>query len=410
MIKRASSKVKEIEPLVAYVYQKVAEYERPDDTVTVVGSVGNNLYFPEKTEDGYYLMEIDVLYDRSIPEVVLPIESSPKVTVEFITECPDIIIPFGSCCLEVTKMPDEEFDNDDYYQLFNTKVYSGKTYLHSSGYCYLIPRREDPSILGEIEIAGEQNKSEMLPFFRTCATKLKKETLDGKEYSFRVLVDKVAALKAPWHCTWSDFETRNRKWPDQTSVQKIIRDGCLLVYKPSISVRSIQWKITFSLSEQCLTKQFSHNQRYLFVLIKLVKKRYLDLNLLENGESPIGLTSYHLKSIYLWFCESLDQQLFEDSPGTIFKKFFEVLKACIKQMTCPHYFIPRMNIMSGLGRYFQELTERDQAWISENRNLKASLIEKIDEIINKPIEFLTDEILEVVDEKHILDIQKLPSD
>ena len=55
-----------MEPIVSHVHRKLEKYrkKRKFDTVDIVGSLGNNLYFPEKLPDDSYQLELDILYVR----------------------------------------------------------------------------------------------------------------------------------------------------------------------------------------------------------------------------------------------------------------------------------------------------------------------------------------------------------
>ncbi|CAG2185298.1 unnamed protein product [Mytilus edulis] len=205
LMQKAANKVTEIKPLIDYVHQKVTDYriQRPYDTVTVAGSVGNELYIPEIMPNGSYLVEIDVLYNREMPNVVLPIyippdEAEPEnptvvnVKMDFMEN--EMILPIGACLLEVTSNIDE------------------------------VRKEEDPSILGEIEIE-KMEKAQMLPLYRTCRTNMDTLIVDGRELKYRILVDKVSALKGPSPLKLSNFQDRVRRWPDNGVVKSIVQDA-----------------------------------------------------------------------------------------------------------------------------------------------------------------------------------------
>ncbi|CAC5415975.1 unnamed protein product [Mytilus coruscus] len=280
LMEKAANKVKEIKPVLDYVHRKVADYrkQRPYDTVTVVGSVGNELYFPEVMPDGSYLVEVDVLYNREMPNAALPIysdrdeadvlynreepnfvvptEKQPFITVQmdFMDDKNRLVeLPMGACLVEVTCNIDE-VDKGQRWKFFK-KLWNGKTYLKSLGYTCLIPRQEDPSILGEIEIEPLET-IRMLPLYRTCRTNTETMIVGGRELKFKILVDKVSALKGPWPNKLSGFQSRERKWPETKVVDSIVQDGCLLTHKTSMLVYPLQWKITFALAEQQLTTRF----------------------------------------------------------------------------------------------------------------------------------------------------------
>ncbi|VDI73530.1 Hypothetical predicted protein [Mytilus galloprovincialis] len=417
LMERAANKVKEVAPIIDYVHQKVADYrkQRPYDTVTVVGSVGNELYFPEVMPDGSYLVEVDVLFNRELPDVYLPVYSPPgetRKTPPLVTGKPDYFLddehkvvstlPIGACLIELTSNINE-IDENQRWKFFK-ELWDGKTYLKSLGYICLIPRQEDPSIFGEVEIEP-LDKVKTVLLYRTCRTNMNTVEVDGKAIKLKILVDKVFALKATWPHKLSDFQSREKKWPQKEVVDSIVQDGCLLTHLTSYVAYPLQWKTTFSLAEQQLTTRFSFHQKFLFILLKLVKKKYLDMGVMENGESRVGLTTYHLKTIYLWICETRDPQQFIDYPGTGFLSFLKSLQHCIASTVCPHFFMPTLNVLEGLGHYKKQLTENDEKWTKEH-NIQTILINRIDEIIKAPGQFLTDDLLDVIDEKHIHQLQK----
>ncbi|XP_063404232.1 uncharacterized protein LOC134687705 [Mytilus trossulus] len=433
LMDKAAKKVKEVAPIIDYVHQKVADYrkQRPYDTVTVVGSVGNELYVPEVMPDGSYLIEVDVLYNREMPNAIIPMYMPPddvlytreKPSVVMPTEKPPVItvkidfmndenkivtLPIGACLVEVTGNIDG-VEKGQRWKFFK-ELWNGKTYLKSLGYTCLIPRQEDPSILGEIEIEPLE-KAKILQLYRTCRTEMDTILVDGRELKFRILVDKVSALKGPWPNMLSDFQSRARKWPETKIVESIVKDGCLLTHKPSLQVYPLQWKITFSLAEQQLTKTFSFHQKYLFILLKQVKKKYLDMGLMENGVPIVGLTSYHLKTIYLWMCEATDPQQFIQHPGICYLVFLKNLKNCIEFYDCPHFFISTLNVMEGLQRYKRPPTEVEiEGWTHKRKMLQDITLRQISILMQKPENFLTDDILDEIDETHLHLLQRTIGD
>ncbi|VDI73533.1 Hypothetical predicted protein [Mytilus galloprovincialis] len=62
--------------------------------------------------------------------------------------------------------------------------------------------------------------------------------------------------------------------------------------------------------------------------------------------------------------------------------------------------------MEGIGQYKKQLTENDKKWIKGHKSIQSTLLKKIDNIIRNPEEFLTEDLLEVVDEKHLHELEK----
>lgn len=131
------------------------------------------------------------------------------------------------------------------------------------------------------------------------------------------------------------------------------------------------------------------------------------MGLTESGESVVGLTSYHLKNIYLWMCEARDAIEFTENPGMCFLGFLNMLRKCIETWNCPHFFIPTLNVMEGLRRYMKPIGEQEKkVWETEHKSIQSTLHNQIDEIIRNPENFLTDDLLDTTDEKHAYLLQK----
>jgi hypothetical protein len=82
------AKLQQAAPLVDHLKTKVYEYNKKTkiDEILILGSTGNNLYFPETNENGTYTIEIDILFERDSCNLSLPIAfcfgSGPKVALE----------------------------------------------------------------------------------------------------------------------------------------------------------------------------------------------------------------------------------------------------------------------------------------------------------------------------------------
>ena len=412
LTKKAEMHVNKMEPIVSYVHRKLEKYrkERKLDTVDIVGSLGNNLYFPEKLPDGSYQLELDILYVREMQNIALPVmvEANEKIPVAHLVQEMRVIShgdrhAVYKCLLEVVALEGEikDFDRNN---LFETTK-GGKVYLKSSVYKSSIPRGYERTILREREIETF-GPPLLLPLYRTYKTDVLSLKSGDDVYIFSILMDKVAAIRAPWPTEALEFQTRERKWPDISVINDVIEDGCLLIHQPSNGeTYNLEWKITFSVAEQRLALQFSFHQRFLFILLKLIKRKYLDFGTFESGESKSGLTTYHMKTIFMWMSESLDRKAWLESPDSSFTMFFQRLKECLETETCPHFVLPGVNIMSEIWEY-KRLMAGERQELKEKPSIKLTLIQTIDKILDKPEDFLSEELFHVVDEKHVFERQK----
>ena len=104
---------------------------------------------------------------------------------------------------------------------------------------------------------------------------------------------------------WIDRERRN-KWPSNEIVREIVSKGCRIVHKshPSSRDPDAEFRFSFSVAERMLFDALSVDQKKCFIAFKaLVKYRIYRLEIITNNE--IDLSSYHLKTIFLWTCETI---------------------------------------------------------------------------------------------------------
>lgn len=173
LTKKAEMHVNKMGPIVSYVHRKLEKYrkERKLDTVDIVGSLGNNLYFPEKLPDGSYQLELDVLYSRELPNIALPVmvEAKKRAPVAHLVQEMRVIAHGDKhvgykCLLEVVAL-EGEIEDFDKNNLFETTK-GGKIYLISSAYKSSIPRGYERTILREKEIETF-GPPLLLPLYRT---------------------------------------------------------------------------------------------------------------------------------------------------------------------------------------------------------------------------------------------------
>lgn len=431
LMQKAKGHVSEIDPIISFVHQKLESYrkQRKYDKMEIVGSIGNKLYFPEKLSDGSYQLELDVMYYREMPNVPLPTSYGSDENVPIAHLVPEMrVLTIEMHSPESDQMANEEntstiSSSKSYSYLLRVDEIKGEiteydkttfittkendnTYLYSNAYMAAIPLKFENTILGEREVETVLAPL-LLPLYRTFRTQNLTLTSEESNFTFSVIMDKVAAIKAPWPTEAAEFQTRDRKWPSKEIIDSIIDDGCLLIHKPTSNSETYhtEWKITFSLSEQRLAFQFSFYQRFLFILLKLIKRKFLDVGTFESGESRSGLTTFHMKSIYLWLCENIDETTWSESPVSCFKMFFEKLKECIETEVCPHFFMPDVNIMYGIWGY-KRLTLGESNDLEQNEPIKTVMLRKIEDILKQPEKVLTEELFNTLDEKHVVERQK----
>ncbi|XP_076083580.1 uncharacterized protein LOC143054456, partial [Mytilus galloprovincialis] len=136
------------------------------------------------------------------------------------------------------------------------------------------------------------------------------------------------------------------QWPPNSVIDKIEKDGCLLV---PIGPRNmpdcdILWRLSFSVAEKQLVHSFNFTQLLCYCLLKLTLKHIINTN--KHAESL--LCSYFLKTALFWVSEEVDIDTFQLS------KLYSCFCRCINKIIfwvnncyCPNYFIPEHNMFLG---------------------------------------------------------------
>ncbi|OWF34776.1 Protein mab-21-like 3 [Mizuhopecten yessoensis] len=399
-------------PIERYLYKMLQYYkERIKEGVSdinIVGSTGNKLYVPELQPEGSYQFEVDVLFENPIAGMSIPVLGERGPVVAWLAiDTLDNSLPLGSVVLRVERYDGQfgsEFEKGTW---FHKHTDSGKLLLSSFHYWGSVVSSYR-SILGERELLSHPAPL-LQPLFRKFKSARKSLPLSGQTYEFDILMDKVASVRIPWPEQAASFKTRTRKWPESSIIEKVVTDGCHLVHNPHTRSGTylMEWKYTFSTSEQEIVLSFSPFQRSVFLVIKQIKRIYLDYGTSEIGEPLAGLTTYHLKTVMLWLSEKLDSTLWGTSPHECLIMFFRELEKCLDTEVCPHYFMPEINVMQSAWKP-KMLQHYENEWLKQNGPMREKLLKTVRDIISRPGEYLTDKLVTAVDSKHVMEAKKEP--
>ena len=136
--------------------------------------------------------------------------------------------------------------------------------------------------------------------------------------------------------------TRANNWPSDILLTRLENEiPCYVVPKGNkmSSAFELEWRISFVELERELIWNLNDTQFKCYICLKTVKRRLSELGILKE------ITTYHLKNIIFWMCESLPES--EWSPRNLVScvnKCFRKLIACIKDGNLGHYFIPENNL------------------------------------------------------------------
>ncbi|VDI82312.1 Hypothetical predicted protein [Mytilus galloprovincialis] len=136
------------------------------------------------------------------------------------------------------------------------------------------------------------------------------------------------------------------QWPPNSVIDKIEKDGCLLV---PIGPRNmpdcdILWRLSFSVAEQKLVHSFNFTQLLCYCLLKLTLKHIINTNKHAEGL----LCSYFLKTALFWVSEEVDIDTFQLSKlYSCFCRCLNKIIFWVNNCYCPNYFIPEHNMFLG---------------------------------------------------------------
>ncbi|KAK3602367.1 hypothetical protein CHS0354_011201 [Potamilus streckersoni] len=157
-------------------------------------------------------------------------------------------------------------------------------------------------------------------------------------------VDNVHAIRcARWPNEAHEWFQRRRPqgWPGSHHLQKARKDGCFAVAvgHPYSHESDLEWRLSFSFSERELIRSFEDTVMKVYVLLKMIKKTYIEPVL---GDA---FSSYHCKVCMLWMRERTPIELWRTG------NLLYCLNVCMKQLYewvsegyCPDYFIVTNNI------------------------------------------------------------------
>ena len=160
--------------------------------------------------------------------------------------------------------------------------------------------------------------------------------------------DRVYCLTYPrWPGQASEWIHRQRLsgWPPQSLIDKITTKGCHFVPVSHIESENpdIEWRYSFSEAETLLSQSLTNSQKQCYVILKIFCK------FLFKG-IPMWQT-YYLKSIFLWTCENLGQDVW--TPSNLAKNLFTLideLVECLKRHEIRHYFLQGNNLISHINK------------------------------------------------------------
>ncbi|EDO41925.1 predicted protein [Nematostella vectensis] len=152
--------------------------------------------------------------------------------------------------------------------------------------------------------------------------------------------DLVAAMYCSgWPSIADGFFHRERRWPTPSILDQIRNDGFFIVNKsPFKNPTGLEWRLSFSNAEKTLFAHMTELMRHCFCVFKGIY--YQELT------TPNVLSSYYLKTIFLWKCERMPMNVWvERNVAQVIMGLLDDLLHCLVNKHCPHYFMPTCNLL-----------------------------------------------------------------
>ena len=116
-----------------------------------------------------------------------------------------------------------------------------------------------------------------------------------------------------WPPQAADWPTKSRDhdWPNRTTIDMIVSNGCDVVAAVHPRCRQDewmmrhQWRLSFSRAEVTLLNSWTAVQQIIYHMLRYVLKRLLITS--ENDQELPKLCNYHIKTLMLWECEQKPQ-------------------------------------------------------------------------------------------------------
>ena len=363
-----------------FSYAQQLSHNESDNYSLDFSSHSGSSVIPSSEEMDWYkaisLQLYEVLDNVGMSKEVRMIEAELVSTLEILLTLlkrPSVHI-FGSQS-ECSKIPGTESDTDIVYIPPDMRLVTNIADYHDSDGFLLVPDRQPGYARLQVIVKGQpvtkhnvalMLKMQIIPNFyqfqydkvnRVCLTRDWSQANNVNThrqgpalnyhgiYGIYPSQDFVFALNCDTllECA-SEWLTRERQhgWPSDEVIDKCKSMGFLVVHvaHPDSDEPDLQWRISFSHQELTLVRCFNLVQLKCYILLKCIKKDFIQLHIKEET-----LSSYHCKTC-MFYC-------IENTPAEFWapENLAGCLLMCLRQLmvwvtidNCPNYFIPGENM------------------------------------------------------------------
>jgi len=168
-------------------------------------------------------------------------------------------------------------------------------------------------------------------------------------------VDSVFCVRClSWPPQAADWPTRHRNysWPDSTTLDRVVSNGCDVVGVAHRQCRQHewmgerQWRLSFSRAEIVLINSWMPVQQITYHILRVYVKTERLTESVDNSE-PAIMSNYHIKTLMLWACELKPRSWWTENLNLvrICAELLNTLSVWLSDTRCPHYFINNCNLL-----------------------------------------------------------------
>jgi len=162
----------------------------------------------------------------------------------------------------------------------------------------------------------------------------------------------VRCLLWPSQATEWPTRPRNHDWPDLSTIDHVVSNGCDVVKVSHRQCRhhpwmdKLQWRLSFSRAEIVLINTWTPVQQIVYHMLRFFVKteRLTDTN--ENSDAAT-LSNYHIKTLILWACELKPRSWWTENLNlvNICVELLHNLSVWLIGRHCQHYFVNDCNLI-----------------------------------------------------------------
>ncbi|KAK3587131.1 hypothetical protein CHS0354_006773 [Potamilus streckersoni] len=187
--------------------------------------------------------------------------------------------------------------------------------------------------------------------------------------------DMVVAIPCRY---WPDEVSRrmstariNYNWPTKRMMDVIKQTPVLLVPvgQRSSPQQHLEWRLSFSFAEKLLMMQFNSTQYKCYVMLKFIKKTFINVHDVENV-----LTSYHCKTCMFYLIVDTPASLWQPNNLMLCMDLcLKLLLSWVQSANCPNFFVPDENMFLGkltclaqekIARILQDLLQQNGRYVT----------------------------------------------